>query len=170
MNLYYDFFILVSTNQKLSKLNIFSCFLRFYWRNRTVFTQIICEYFNRFNIVFHISHINRYLWPTKTPKIRRNIEIWFTFDFHKPKNLNRNINPWNREKKFISNNKHQVFSVHSFESVIFYVEKTDCTSVFLRFFRWRTLYFFTKNAENIGEKCLILFMRGLLQVWVRVVV
>ena len=87
------FFILVSTNQKLSKLNIFSCFLRFYWRNRTVFTQIICEYFNRFNIVFHISHINRYLWPTKTPKIRRNIEIWFTFDFHKPKNLNRNINP-----------------------------------------------------------------------------
>ena len=66
MNLYYDFSILLSTNQKLSKFTVFPCFLHFYWWNTTVFTQIICEYYNQFNIVFQISHIIRYVAYTKS--------------------------------------------------------------------------------------------------------
>ena len=43
--------------------------------------------------VFQISHMNRYMWPTKAPKIRRSVTILFTFDCHEQKYRNRNINP-----------------------------------------------------------------------------
>ena len=50
-NLYYDSFVLVSINQKLSNFTIFPYFLRFYWLKRTVSTLIICEYFEFFQFV-----------------------------------------------------------------------------------------------------------------------
>ena len=43
-------------------------------------------------ILAYFSHINRSIWPVKTPKIRRNIKILFTFDCHKPKFRNENLN------------------------------------------------------------------------------
>ena len=93
MNLYDDFKNFSFYQSTAKQIYCFSIyFFCFYLFDRTVSIQIICEYFNQFNQVFQISHIKRYTWPIKTPKLRRNIQFLFSFDCHKPKYRNGNIN------------------------------------------------------------------------------